>query len=270
MIVHKLIQGSAEWHAHRAKFDNASDAPAMLGESPYKTRTELIAERATGITKEHDAGTQARFAEGHAFEALARPVAEGIIGEALYPVTGTNGTLGASFDGLTMMEDVAMEHKRLNNEIRACNSVDELPIMYRIQMEQQLMVSEETEKVLFLATNWEGETLIEEKHFWYTTDPALRKRIEAGWAQLHKDVAVYVPVEIIEKPKAEVVIELPALFVHAKGEITTSNMEEYGTALAARLNDVRSIVLVSDQDFANAKGAASMFRDQITKLKAAK
>lgn len=37
-----LQQGSPEWAAHRAMALNASDAPAMMGVSPYKTRSELV------------------------------------------------------------------------------------------------------------------------------------------------------------------------------------------------------------------------------------
>ncbi len=43
-----LQQGTREWHAHRAQHFNASDAPAMLGVSPYKSRAQLIRELATG------------------------------------------------------------------------------------------------------------------------------------------------------------------------------------------------------------------------------
>ena len=76
-----LIQGGMEWHAHRSQHWNASDAPAMLGISPYKSRTALLDERKTGINQDIDAGTQRRFDDGHRFEALARKLAEQIIGE---------------------------------------------------------------------------------------------------------------------------------------------------------------------------------------------
>ena len=78
-----LVQGTPEWHAHRAQHLNASDAPAMMGCSPYKTRAQLIREVTTGITPEVDAATQRRFDDGHRFEELARPLAEAIIGEEL-------------------------------------------------------------------------------------------------------------------------------------------------------------------------------------------
>lgn len=265
-----LIQDSPEWHAHRNTHFNASDAPAMLGESPYKTRNELLREKATGISAGIDATTQRRFDDGHRFEALARPLAEKIIGEDLYPVTGSEGLYSASFDGLTMMQDVAFEHKMLNDGIRAVEHIADLGLHYRIQMEHQLMVSGAS-RCLFMATQWDDDDhLVEEKHFWYEPDHDLRQLIIRGWEQFAKDLAEHKHREIAERPAADVSIELPALFVHAKGEITTSNMKEYGAALATKLSEVRAIELVTDKDFSNAKEAAKLFREQIGKLKLAK
>ncbi|MDS9991008.1 YqaJ viral recombinase family protein, partial [Xylella fastidiosa] len=42
MNIIELTQGTPQWHTHRAKYLNASDAPAMMGCSPYKSRAELI------------------------------------------------------------------------------------------------------------------------------------------------------------------------------------------------------------------------------------
>ena len=48
MITHNVKQGSKEWHEFRARHFAASDAPAMMGVSPHKTRSELLREKATG------------------------------------------------------------------------------------------------------------------------------------------------------------------------------------------------------------------------------
>ena len=71
MQTHDIIQGTPEWRAHRAAYYNASDAPAMMGCSPYKTRAALVQQIATGIEPEHDAATLQRFANGHKYEARA-------------------------------------------------------------------------------------------------------------------------------------------------------------------------------------------------------
>ena len=42
MRIIDLVQGSPEWLAHRRTVHSASDAPAMMGASPYVTRAELF------------------------------------------------------------------------------------------------------------------------------------------------------------------------------------------------------------------------------------
>lgn len=268
MITHSLIQGSSDWKAYRVKHFNASDAPAMLGCSAYKSRSELIAELASGLVAEVDAGTQRRFDDGHRYEALARPVAEGIIGEDLYPVVGSEGVYSASFDGLTLGEDIGFEHKSLNEELRAVFAdIDTmnpehretsagtlLPKMYRVQMEQQCMVSG-AGRILFMASKWEGEQLVEEHHCWYLPDAALRAEIVAGWNILEADVAAYVPAEPVQKLVAASFETLPAIAVQIKGEVTASNMGAFKERLAVYLASVKTD-LVTDQDFVDAAAAA--------------
>jgi putative phage-type endonuclease len=267
-----LIQGSPEWMAHRAQHFNASDAPAMLGCSPYTTRTELLARMKTGITQDVDAGTQRRFDDGHRFEALARPLAEKIIGEELYAVTGTNGQLSASFDGLTLMEDTAFEHKTLGEALRY-TPWDEgngyhLPLHYQVQMEQQLLVSG-AERVLFMASKWDGETLAEERHCWYASDAALRAKIVAGWAQFAKDLIEFTPTATEVKPTGKAPETLPALHIVIQGGVSASNLDEFKeTALGA----IRSVnrELTTDVHFADAEKAVKWCSDIEDRIKAAK
>lgn len=46
----KLIQGSPEWHARRAKYRNASETLAVMGLSPWQTPLQLWEQR-TGRTQ---------------------------------------------------------------------------------------------------------------------------------------------------------------------------------------------------------------------------
>lgn len=271
MQVVNLVQGSPEWHAHRRNHFNASDAPAMMGVSPYKTRDRLLHEMATGITKEVDAGTQKRFDDGHLFEALARPLAEKIIGEELSPTVGVEGKYSASFDGITFGDDITFEHKSLNDELRAVfhnHDIDtvELPLLYRIQNEQQLMVSG-AEKCLFMASKWQGETLIDEKHCWYWPDPELRKQIIAGWDQFERDLAAYVPPVQVEKVVAETVEALPVPSVVVRGELVSCNLGDITPHFDKYLANINT-TLATDQDFANAEADAKNCRESAKKLDA--
>ena len=277
MEILNLIQGTDEWVAHRKTSLNASDAPAMMGCSSYKTRDQLIAERATGIIPEVDAMTQRLFDSGHRFEGLARPLAEKIIGEDLYPCTGLmDGTrLSASFDGLTMLEEVAFEHKRMNSRLRdvlstpGCTGAD-LPMEYQIQMEQQCAVSG-CDRVLFMASDWDDQDqLIEELHCWYMPNPELRSRIVAGWEQLLKDIDAYEPPAAAAPTATGRTPEnLPALHIEVTGHVTASNLREYKEhALAVFAGINRN--LATDQDFADAEQAVKWCADVESRLAAAK
>ena len=273
MITVELIQGTPEWHAHRASHFNASDAPAMMGCSPYKTRGQLVREFATGATIEHDAATLQRFADGHRFEDLARPLAERIIGEELYPCVGVDGKYSASFDGLTLLEDKAFEHKSLNDDLRLAMPVDGtdacLPLHYQVQMEHQAMVSG-AERVLFMASKWNGDELVEERHCWYTPNPELRARIVAGWAQFDADVMAYDPAPAAEPVAAgRAPDQMPALRIEVTGMVTASNLAEWKGQAIAVFQGI-STELVSDQDFADAEKTVKWCGDIEDQLRAAK
>ena len=273
----RLTQGSPEWLAHRRTTRNASDAPAVLDCSPNKKRSELVRELATGIGQEFTPEQQAILNSGHLFEALARPLADVIVGEELYPVVGVHddGVYGASFDGLTMLEDVAFEHKRLNAALReamtpGCTGAD-LPLAYQVQMEHQAMVCPTVERILFMASTWDAEgNLAEERHCWYTPNPALRAQIVAGWDQLEKDVAAYVPpAAVAPAPVGRAPDALPALRIEVTGAVTASNLAEFkATALAAIQSVNRE--LATDADFADAEASMKWCANVESRIAAAK
>ncbi|HEL3778680.1 TPA: YqaJ viral recombinase family protein [Stenotrophomonas maltophilia] len=278
MITVDYIQGTQEWHAHRAQHLNASDAPAMLGASTNHSRTDLIRELAAGVPREFSDFVQERVIDpGHEFEAQARAIAEQLVGEDLYPVTGVAGKYSASFDGLTLLEDIAWEHKRLNQTLRdamfdGCTGTD-LPLMYQIQMEHQAMVSE-CERVFFMASEWRqasgGWELVEERHCWYTPNPELRARIVAGWAQLEADVAAFEPGPASEPvPVGRAPESLPALSIQVTGMVTASNLAEFKENALAVLGSINR-ELQSDEDFANAEKTVTWCKGVEERIEATK
>lgn len=270
-----LIQGTPEWHAHRAKSFNASDAPAMMGLSSYTTRDKLLRRLHTGITEEVDPETQRRFDRGHRFERLARPHAEEIIGESLFPVTGKKGRYSASFDGLTVLGDVAFEHKTLNatlrNAIQNGSTGDDLPAEYRLQMEQQCYVSG-AERVLFVASEWaeKEDTCLEMRHCWYTPNPDTRKQLLAGWGQFAADLENYVePAAAAPAPTGRAPDMLPALLLDVSGAVTASNLPEFREHALAVLGGINR-TLTTDEDFADAEKTVKWCADVESRIEAAK
>ena len=279
-----LIQGSPDWHAHRAAHWNASDTPVMLGISPHASRLELLHAMHTGVGREFSAYVQKILDNGHRFEALARPLAEQIVGEDLYPCVGVDGRFSASFDGITLDDDIVFEHKTPNNEIRAAfgaplmaerdgNGVRlnvQLPEHLRAQMEHQLMVSG-AQRVLFGATAWnDSDECVEQYWCWYLPDPELRARIVAGWAQFERDLAAYQP-EPAEAPKpiGRTPETLPSLRIEARGMVTASNLGEFKAHAMAVLGSINR-TLKTDEDFADAEKTVKWCGDVEDRLEAAK
>jgi putative phage-type endonuclease len=260
MEQHNFLQGTPEWHAHRARSRNASEAAAMLGCSDYMTRSQLLHALHTGIRPEPTPMQQRIFADGHDIEAAQRPLAELLIGEDLFPVVGTAEVggvlLSASFDGLTMAEDTVYECKTLNEALRAAlgddierNDPHALPKMYRVQMEQQLAVSG-AERVLFVAATKDGSDV---RRCWYYPDLKLRAEIVAAWRQFDTDLAAYLPpaASSVEKIVAEAVESLPAVFVKVEGSIVIhENFDVFEKAARHFLEHRLIRKPKTDQDFA--------------------
>lgn len=283
----KLTPNTPEWLAHRATTWNASDAPAALSCSPYKSRKDLIAELATGITQEFDEHAQRRLDLGHVFEEMARPLAAEFLGEELFVVVGVadevlpgmTRPLGASLDGITVMEDINWEHKSANAEIRSValsgGCGNDLPLVYRVQMEQQLLVSG-AEKCLFTATEWirsaedHSEWLCDEIfHLWYFPDHDLRAQIIEAWKLVEADVAAFDPAKHAPVPKLSGTARaaLPALLIDARGEIAASNLDDLKAIAVANINSINT-TLETDQQFADAESDAKWLRDVSKAMKA--
>ena len=249
MIELNVTQGSESWHQARAKCFNASEAPAMQGVSPYKTRSALLDEKATGIVPEVDAATQARFDNGHAVEALARPLIEEIIGEELYPIVATDdsGKYLASSDGATMLCNIGFEHKLWNSDIAAQVIEGNVPESHRAQLDHQFLVFG-FDKIIFVCSDGTAEKMV---HCWYYPQPERIAALKAGWEQFAADLANYQHTETKPAAVAEVIDDLPALTVQLVGQVTASNLADFKTAVTARIQAINT-TLVTDNDFATA------------------
>lgn len=243
-------QGSPEWLAIRAKHFTASEAPAMLGISKYKTRQELLREKATGLTEEVDANKQRRFDKGHEAEAVARPLAESFLQEDLFPATGTSEIDGlpllASFDGLNMEETLVWENKLSSVDVETMIDTGDLTGTYWPQVEQQLLVSGAS-RCLFTACDGERITA----QLWYESKPERRAALIAGWKQFAEDLANYQHVEAAPVAVAAPISELPTLTVEITGAVTASNLVQWKEVVTARIASINTN-LQTDQDFADA------------------
>ncbi|WP_439856207.1 YqaJ viral recombinase family protein [Pseudomonas yamanorum] len=256
MKIHNVAQGSAEWLALRAKFRTASEAPAMMGASKYQTRTDLLAAKKTGITPDVTPSQQFIFDKGHATEALARPLAEALIGEELYPIVATEGNLLASMDGATMLGETLFEHKLWNESVVAQVKAGELAPHYYWQLEQQLLVSG-AERVIFVCSDGTPENFV---HMEYRPVAGRAAQLIEGWKQFEADLANF---EMADAPSIVVgkaPDELPALRIELTGMVTASNLKVFEDSALAVIDSVKT-TLSTDQDFADAKKAVKWCGD---------
>jgi predicted phage-related endonuclease len=252
MITHNVLQGSDEWIALRGKFCTASEAPIIMAASKKVKRDELLAIKAGYTEKEYSDWVQRNlFDKGHQAEAMARPIVETMIGEELYPVTGSEGLYLASFDGLTMMEDIGFEHKMWNEELAECVRRKELPAEYYWQLEHQLLVCQDMEKVIFAVSDGTEDNFVSMEYF---RVPGRAEDLQRGWKQFDADLANYQHVVEPIKPEAAPIEAFPALSVALIGEVKSSNLPVFKSRAMAFIESINTD-LQTDEDFANAEEA---------------
>lgn len=265
MQIHNVPQGSPEWLALRSNYFTASEAPAMMGASKYQSRTDLLAQKKTGIVPEVGAAQQKLFDRGHATEALARAIIETQIGEDLFPVVATEGNLLASVDGMDMLGNVLFEHKLWNESLAARVRAGELDPHYFWQLEQQLLVTG-ADRVIFACSDGTEQNLVQME---YRPEPGRREQLLAGWRQFEADLASFQPAPAAAQVVGSAPDSLPALRIEVTGMVTASNLD----AFKAHALDVFQGIntdLQTDQHFADADTTVKWCSEVEDRLAAAK
>lgn len=260
--IHNLIQGSPEWHQFRLEHFGASEAAAMLGLSSNVKRSELLRMKHTGQPKEFSDWVQENILDnGHAVEALARPMAEAIIGDELYPATYSEGKLSASCDGLTMDGITAFEHKQWNQALAASVADGCVPDEHMPQCQQVMMVTGAT-RLLFMVSDGTPERC---RYTWVESDSGWRKTLLQGWTQFAEDLANYQPTEDAPEVVAAPIEQLPALLVQVEGRVLATNLDQFKQAATAFIKNIKTD-LATDQDFADAEKQTKFLKEGEDKL----
>ena len=134
-----LQQRSEEWFEYRKKKIMASEAPIILGVSPYKTIEELEQEKVFGSIQQNFPWMQ----RGIDLEPFALHMFERETGLTMFPCVGEheNGWMAASFDGMTLDEDVVVEIKCPGKKDHQLALEGKIPEKYIPQLQHQLYVS---------------------------------------------------------------------------------------------------------------------------------
>lgn len=226
-------------------------------------------QKSSGLDKEFSAWFQKNILDkGHFVEANARPIAEKIVGEELYPVSATDdeGRLAASFDGITMLEAINWECKQWNEGKAADVRAGRVPECDYWQVQHQLAVNEDSETLYMVTDGTEEKTV----YLWVKPNQEDIKRLKAGWRQFDTDMAEYVPqAPAAPKPEGKTPDALPALRIELTGAVSASNLSEFREIAIAAINKV-STDLKTDEDFVSAENGVKWCKDVETRLAAAK
>jgi putative phage-type endonuclease len=145
-----LVQGSPEWHAHRARYRNASETPAVLGVSPWQTPYQLWMERSGRA----ETVTSAAMRRGSQLEPQARAAYERLTDQIMQPLVLVEGEYSASLDGLTLdgsrLVEIKCPAKGRDSSLWKAVEGGEAPQHYTWQIQHQLMVSGAREAHLYV------------------------------------------------------------------------------------------------------------------------
>jgi len=140
MIIVDLKQGSPEWHLFRNEKIGASDAPIIMGVSPWNDLKGLYRQKCRG----QESVSNAAMMYGRQNEEPARLLFEAQTGLTVFPAVGMHEIRTwqvASFDGLSVDHDVLVEIKCANEKDHASAKSGKVPDKYYPQLQHQLAVS---------------------------------------------------------------------------------------------------------------------------------
>lgn len=145
MKIIELKQNSKDWYAWRGKGLGASDAPVVMGDSPWTTVFELWGQK-TGLLPEKEASPFAIAAmrRGNELEPVARAWYIAKTGIVVEPVAAEHEQLQflrASFDGYSREHQLVVEIKCPGKADHAKAVKGIVPDKYMPQIQQQLFIA---------------------------------------------------------------------------------------------------------------------------------
>lgn len=141
-VIDDLKQGSSEWHTWRKGVVGASDAPKIMGENPWGSRSSLMDEK-LGLTKEFKGNAKTR--EGNSLEGDARKSLANKLKLKLKPMIVQDSKepfLAASLDAICNSYKSIFEIKAGAKAYEHTKTTRGVPIYYFGQLQHMLMVTE--------------------------------------------------------------------------------------------------------------------------------
>jgi putative phage-type endonuclease len=141
-LIDDLEQGSSEWHAWRKGVIGASDAPKIMGENPWGSRSSLLDEK-LGLAREFQGNAKTR--EGNSLEGDARSSLAKKFKMKLHPTIVQDSKepfLAASLDAMCSDYENLFEIKAGVKAYEYTQLNKTVPDYYVGQLQHMLMVTE--------------------------------------------------------------------------------------------------------------------------------
>jgi putative phage-type endonuclease len=141
-LIEDLEQGTHEWHSWRRGVIGASDAPKIMGENPWGSRSSLINEK-LGLVREFEGNAKTR--EGNSLEGDARKSLAKKFKFKLEPTIVQDSRepfLAASLDAICSDYENIFEIKAGVKAYEYTKETREVPEYYKAQLQHMLMVTE--------------------------------------------------------------------------------------------------------------------------------
>ena len=141
-LIDDLEQGSPEWHAWRKGVIGASDAPKIMGENPWGSRSGLLDEK-LGLVREFQGNAKTR--EGNSLEGVARKSLETKFKLKLKPTIVQDSKepfFAASLDAICSHHENLFEIKAGAKAYEHTKLTKSVPDYYVGQLQHMLMVTE--------------------------------------------------------------------------------------------------------------------------------
>ncbi len=246
-----LVQGSPEWIEARLKYKCASEAPAVMNESKFMTRNQLLDLKKGWLSNPNSSFKEKLFEKGHEHEEQAREILEL---EELEDFPASVGLLDdqylASFDGLggeSYGVYLPWEHKDWNLILAENVRNGVLEPLYYWQLEHQMLVAG-CEKIMFTCSDGTEENRVS---MMYQSVPERRADLVAAWKQFDIDLETHeieAKQEVVVAQKAKA---LPLITFEVTGTEITSNVQQVLVEITERAEIEMNRKLETDQDFAD-------------------
>ena len=267
MEILNLVQGSDEWLA--ARLDNfcASEAPVIMGDSPYMTRNGLLDAKKGWNASRDSSFKEKLFQRGHGVEKIGRQNFEIELLMDFPPLVGKRLVSGmdllASFDGFNQCP---LEIKLLNTDLLENVRNETLEPKHYWQLEHQMIVAGVLQCYFMCCDE------IQSHYFMYHSIRERRDQLVAGWLQFKDDLESHELKAKVSVPVAAEYDVFPMLDIKVNGSEIITNIDPVLAQVKLLAEQENNKQLTTDQHFVDKKkvnDAVKLFRKEMKRRKAA-